>query len=557
MESDRAVATDAELPAEEVAQRAPLSPRMTLAAISFVSILYGFYKAPAGRSSLLTFDLGVQFHLSQATAQGAIPIRDFFHAWNAGGWYVGAALYRLVGGNPTLWIMMWTSLTGVVLIMICGAAISLRRGAPPAIAVIAALGTVMFASVPHGKYAVPALWTLAVVVLMRGSRKRFLWGLFAVNMLTFWMHVELSVLCGFAAVLWAFLDEDGVLRIRRAMETAAAVVGAIAVGLTIQLSVYSLLGVAPKTILDQYLLRPSNNDNSQSQLYGWLLGNPSSFQAAILPFAILIPFVPMIFRRLHPATRLVSCVNLAMAVVALQRTDAPHVVAAIGLLPIGLTLVAYDVLKNPPPVRFALRPLPMASFMLGGATMAAAIWTAVDARSLLVLALLGVTAAIGNIVTRFLPRTAWSSGAALALASIALLSILSHEREDLRAGRSTYDFFDSVGAAIGGPVEACSGGSDDVLILTQNFPQLYSTLGLDNPSVYYTYWYGANRFTVPAIVDLIEAGRIDAIVTIPDLPQEVSDIRPVLADEFEVCHQNNVGGNPITIYRYTGTPRNP
>ncbi len=139
----------------------------------------------------------------------------------------------------------------------------------------------------------------------------------------------------------------------------------------------------------------------------------------------------------------------------------------------------------------------------------------------------------------------------LALVGIAAFSTAAHEVSEIRRVEP-YSLYDQVATAVADDLERCTGGSDDVLVITQKFPLLNQALDVDNPSPYFTFWYGTNEKKVPTIVDLIERGEIAAIVTMPDLPEPASDLRPVLDAEFEVCHEQQFGDNRLTIHRHLG-----
>ncbi len=133
------------------------------AALTILAISYSAYSLAALGYTTLTGDTGAQYYLAKITSEGAVPLVDFQHGWNTGSWWASAVLYRIAGGDPTLWWFLWGRLLGVGLAAVLVAGIGLRLRLAPSAMVTMALGVLILVPPAHLKYALPVLWVFALL----------------------------------------------------------------------------------------------------------------------------------------------------------------------------------------------------------------------------------------------------------------------------------------------------------------------------------------------------------------------------------------------------------
>lgn len=276
-------------------------------------------------------------------AEGAVPLIDFEHGWNAGGWYVGAALYELVGGRPAMWVFAWSVLTGPVLAYgaVAVAGVRLRLAAPVVFAAVA-LATLL--SLPaHGKYALPALWFAVLLPVPGRSRRTELVLRAAAAFLTLWLHVELAFfLCAGTAAFDLVAARGLSLRDRLGRVGALAVGGSVAVASEIVL--FAALGLSPGEVSRQVLLGQA--ETFPGNQFSWDLWQPQYFLLLLYPTAILLPFVPAVWRPTSPATRLAVLLTVCLATIPIRRVGLPHTSAVSTLLVFQWVLIVADLQRN-------------------------------------------------------------------------------------------------------------------------------------------------------------------------------------------------------------------
>src|SRR5215207_5124514 len=94
-----------------------LQPRtlVLLLVIGGIAVVTVFLFRPIPPQDGLIGDAGLVWYLSKRTAAGDLPLVDFQHGWNTGGWWVGAALYRLADGSPNVFWFLWAHVSGRML----------------------------------------------------------------------------------------------------------------------------------------------------------------------------------------------------------------------------------------------------------------------------------------------------------------------------------------------------------------------------------------------------------------------------------------------------------
>lgn len=476
-------------------------------------------------------DLGIQYHLAQRTAEGAVPLIDFQHGWNAGSFYLGAALYLLVKTDPALWSYVFQIVMGPALAGAALAVIAWRLRLPGGWLLGLLAGWLWLTHVPHGKYAIPMLWLLLLLPVGRLGRPvpavavRLVLGA-----VTLWLHVELAVLLAAGVAMYdLFAASDVALRER--LLRAAAAPAAIAAAFAAQLWIYHAAGLPPGELTVMLLGEPTA---VFSEHFGYPLFNPGSFRTLVYPVSLALPFVPVVWRRLSEPTRLAALLHLSQALIAIRRTDEGHVGAASTLLVVVAVLGAWDVLRAGLPRltdggAWGRR---AAWVVVGGGWMALAIAAGFRVPSLLAIVgltlvcLLGVAAA----TRRDHP---WASVGAAAVAGVLLVAGLAGRanvelRTDRAAGRA-----EKIAEAIGPAVNDCGDGSGRAWIVPEPLA-LYDELGLRNPTPYYAFWY-TFAAEEDEVVDLMDAGDIPLIIQPYGWPDSMDGMVDDVEQRYERC----------------------
>ena len=493
----------------------------TFAAVCVVALVWAAYSVGAQNGSFLTQDFGAQYHLAKITAHGAIPLVDFEHGWNAGSFWVNAVLYAIASGSPTIWYFLWGRLLGAGLGAVFAAAIGLRLRLHPAVMIALALGVLLLATPLHIKYTICLLWVF--VLLPTGwleSRLRLAAAArVLLPALVFWQYVELAVLLTGASGLFE-LFARGSATWRTRILNCVQLAGGFLLGLVVQAVAYKVLwGLSFADFNRQVILgQTETHEGSQYAVWNFFdLPTESGrfFILALYPFALLIPFVPLVWQRISDSTRLIALAGLVLVVVPIRRVDNPHTttVSALVLLAVVLAVAELYERRISPTVS---KPTRLAFILLlaaaGAAWAAATLWIGFGLQSMLGAVLLVALAIAGaTLGAAFLGRAtaAVSAGALVVLGAVPALAAVDH-LDDMRRDAKSFAVSDSIAHWAGPEYERCSGGTREALVMP-NYLELYDTLAITNPTPYYLFHYDFAQYEdvlVPQLVD----GSIPVII---------------------------------------------
>jgi hypothetical protein len=523
----------------------------TVAFWAVAALLVAYYAGevtPLGPDAL-TADLGIQYYLGAETARGAVPLLDFQHGWNVLSWYFNAGLYRLVDGDPTAWQYLWGVAFGPLLAGLAAAGTAWRLRFSPGWLLATVGGWVLLTNVVHWKYAIPALWMLALVPTGRPRRE---WTVLAsragLAAVTFLAHFELGILLAVGVAMYDVFGDRMAPPRTRLLRASAAPAGVL-IGFAGQAAVYAGLGLAPVALLTR-LLGDSAQVYEQAQ-YGYPLFEPATFYAAVFPASLVASFVPAVWRRLAGHTRLVAFCHLALGLIAIRRTDFIHVEAAATLLGLLAVFAARDLLG-------AGRPnlsVPRSLLARPGLVLAGGVWlvTAVAAGFRIVspLAIVALTLVVltGPLIARW-SEAGWFSVGALAtaglLVAVSLSGSVTAAVDAGQGGRRA----EQIAAAAAGPVDECLGAGDQAWIVPSPLG-LYEQLGVENPTRYTVFWYGfAGR--APEVIEAIEADEIPAIIKVSTWPGSFRErIVPEITENYRECAVVPVEATDDVVTVYT------
>lgn len=498
----------------------------------------------------LQADLGIQYHLAELTAQGAVPHVDFQHGWNSGSFYLGALLYRLVAGNAALWIYLFEVVTAAVVGGVALLMTGWRLRFPGVWLLTLLVSWLWLTHVPNGKYAIPLLWfaSLAPVGVLE-RRVPAIVVRVVLGAVTFWLHVELAVLLAAGVAMYDLFGAPGGDLRQRATRAAAAPV-AIAAAFALQLLVYQLAaGVPPAELIGLMVGAPTEVFDEAH--FGYPLFNPGSFRSLVYPVSLVLPFAPMVWRRLSAPTRMAAFLHLSTALIAIRRTDEGHVAAASTMLVVVAVLAAWDL------CRAGRLTLPTAGGYARHAGMAAAgvLWltAAITAGfripSLFAVVALTATVLVGVAVANR-TEAPWAGVGALAAAGVLVLAGLGGrtvvELHDDQSGERA----ETIAAAIAPAVDACADGTGRAWVVPEPLG-LYQELGLTNPTPHYAFWYdfAGKR---EAVVDAMDAGEIPLIIQPYAWPVSMEGMVDDIERRYDVCDQILVGeeGPLVTLWSY-------
>ncbi len=553
--------TGEEAPGRDDALTAPAGPVRwaTLVVLAVVSLSYGAYSMAALDYWSLTNDLGAQFHLAKMTAEGAVPLVDFEHGWNTGSWWLSSVLYRLAGGDPTLWAYLQVELLGSTLAAILVAALGLRRHLHPAAMVAMTVSVLAVVHPAHMKYALPVVWAFVLLPSPWLDRPRV--GTIvrvAAPLVMFWLHVELAVLLTAGAALYELVGRhDAVIRAR--VSRAVALLAGLSMGFLTEAAYYQIgYGMGVGELNRQVVFGQAREFPKH---FGWpFFGVPTDstvyMVVALLPSLVLLLFVPIVWRRLSDPTRFLALSALCLMTIAIRRPGPGHSTTVGALVIAALVFAVCDLDAD----RSAQRPAMAAGRMYGrvgavvGAVVGAA-WAGLAAAlgfgsdSLagpVILVLLVVAAVVVARVVR--SPLVWASGGALVvLAGLPLVATVDRV-DDLMAEDMPFALADRLAAAINPELERCLDGGDEALIMPTVLP-LYDRTGVDNPTPYYLFHYDFGRNRVALESDLT-GGRVPVIIASMALPDHPW-MRDAIYENYRRCSKVNTEEGRHTVDIWT------
>ena len=496
----------------------------TFAGVCVVALVWSAYSVGAQNGTFLTQDFGAQYHLAKMTAHGAIPLVDFEHGWNAGSFWVSAVLYGVASGSPTIWYFLWGRLLGAGLGAVLAAGIGLRLH--PAVMVALALGVLLLATPLHIKYTICLLWVF--VLLPTGwleSRPRLAAAArVLLPALVFWQYVELAVLLTGASGLFELFARREVswrTRILNCVQLA----GGFVLGLVVEAVAYKVLwGLSFADFNRQVILgQTATHEGSQYAVWSFFdLPTESGrfFILALYPFALLLPFVPLVWQRISDSTRLIALAGLVLVVVPIRRVDNPHTTTVSALVLLAVALVVAELWEQRPGDRWSSLSRPLivwAPAILGGAWAAATLWIGFGLQSMLGAVLLVALAVAGAVLGAF----AWnkhslrgavaavSAGALVVLGCVPALASVDH-LNDMRRDAKSFAVTDAITRWAGPEYDRCSGGTREALVMP-NYLELYDTLDITNPTPYYLFHYDFAQYE-DVLVPQLEDGSIPVII---------------------------------------------
>jgi hypothetical protein len=526
------------------AARLPRATRWILLGSVPLVVAYYTVQMRALAGDALRGDLGIQYTLARLTAEGAVPLVDFEHGWNAGAWYFSALLYRLAGAEPTLWTFLWGRAAGFVLAGLAMLAIAWRLRLEPWWAAALVPLWMLVTHVPNNKYAVPLAWLLVLlpVAATRGTARAVVLraGIVAT---VWWFHVELAVLLGAGTAMYDLFGARDVAPRDRLLR-AGAVGAGLAAGALSQIAVYAALGLAPADLLAQLLFGQAETVEAN---FAYPLGAPSTFRTLVYPATLLLPFVPAVWRRLTSPTRLVAFLHLSQALVAIRRTDDNHIAAAATLLALLVVLVVRDLLRSRELPALA----PLAWPAAFGGALAGAAWVGVallagfrvPSRLALVGLVLACLAAVA--AARGGDRPWGSAGAVGAITLVLAAGLAGHVRTQVSASDADARA-EAIAAAVAPDVERCLAGDRRAWVVADPLT-LYDHLDLRNPTPFYLFWYTFEHET-ERVTAMLEAGAIPAIVQVGAWPASMRDMVPAVEAALQPCAAVEATGDVVTIW---------
>ena len=505
-----------------------------------VSVIAGahsaFSMASLGYWSL-TNDTGAQYHLSKLTAEGAVPLVDFQHGWNAGSWWIGGALYRLAGGDPTIWAWLNGRLLAGTLAAILLAAIGLRLRLHPAAMVAIVVGVLFVVRPASLKYALPIVWCFVLLptpLVERRQRALLLYA--AVPALLFWIHVELAVMLTAGTVLYLLVGaRQPVWRVRG--ERALATVAGLVAGFVTEAVYYGVRhGLSVAELNRQVVLGQATEFPKH---FGWPFlsapGNVDTYLVvALFPSLVLLPFVPLLWRRTSDPTRFIALLAVCLTTVVIRRPGPGHGDTIGALVAMAVILLVCDLhaQRFDAPGRCSRR--------RGGAAIGGAAWAGLTValgfgvQSLLAPTLLVLSVVLAALAARHVTSgLVWASGGALVVLGVLPLAATGDRLGDLTNGDDPYGLADALAVAIDPEVDQCLAGTDEALVVPTVLT-LYDRLDLRNPTPYYLFHYDFGR-NKDDVVDGMETGRIPAVIAAMSIPDYLPWFRDSLVDNYVLC----------------------
>ena len=228
-----------------------------------------------------------------------------------------------------------------------------------------------------------------------------------VAFVTLWLHVELAVLLSAGVGFFELFGNQLDPLARRIQRVAALGVG-VAVGVVSEFAYYAAHGVG-LSMVNSYVF--GGQTSGFPQQYGWSMTGPSSPVAALFPLLVMAPFVPVLWRRAAPETRLAACLSVATAIVAIRRHDPQHLAAVSTLFVFTGALLADDVHRARKRVELPRRGAAL-GLIAGAAWAGALLFAAFELESLLSGAILMFGVALA-VVVGYRGDWPWASAGAL------------------------------------------------------------------------------------------------------------------------------------------------
>lgn len=471
--------------------------------IVVVAVVHAAYNLTA-QMEPLTGDRGAQYYLGKLTAEGAVPLVDFQHGWNAGSWWVNSLVYRLAGGDPLWWEFFLGRFFGVTLSAILVAAMGLRRRVHPAAMVAMALAVLTLASPAQVKYVLPVVF--AFILLPGGRLDSGRWSLVVrvlVPAALFWQHVELAILLTGAAGLYELIGRDKAAARERLTRCVALAAGILA-GIVSEVLFYrigygmSLAELNRQVVFGQAQQFPNH--------FGWpFFDVPSDGEGyeivAVYPFLLLLMFVPVVWRLASDPTRFLALCALLLATVPIRRPGPGHAETVSALVFAALIFVLCDVYDRRDQISLPSRPRSMSpwqtvtavvGFAAGAAWVGAALAFGFGAHSLIGPLILVLVVSVMMIGTRLRARlVAVSAGACLVLGLVPLASAIEHV-DDLSRDSRQLEAAEVWGDAIRPEMTRCLKGGRTAFVLGNQL-SLYDALDVENPTPFYLFHYDFGR----------------------------------------------------------------
>ncbi|MET8521923.1 hypothetical protein [Nocardioides sp. NPDC004968] len=475
----------------------------SFAVIVVVAVVHAAHTLTA-QMEPLTGDRGAQYYLGKLTAEGAVPLVDFQHGWNAGSWWVNSLVYRLAGGDPLWWEFLLGRFFGVTLSAILVAAMGLRRRVHPAAMAAMALAVLTLASPAQVKYVLPVVF--AFILLPGGRLDSGRWSLVVrvlVPAALFWQHVELVILLTGAAGLYELIGRDKAA-LRERLTRCVALAAGILAGIVSEVLFYrigygmSLAELNRQVVFGQAQQFPKH--------FGWpFFDVPSDGEGyeivAVYPFLLLLVFVPVIWRLASDSTRFLALCALLLATVPIRRPGPGHAETVSALVFAALIFVLCDVYDRRDQISLPSRPRSMSGRQVVTAVVgsaAGAVWVGAalafgfGARSLAGPVILVLVVSIMMITARLRARlVAVSVGACLVLGVVPLAAAIEHV-DDLSRDSRQLEAAEVWGDAIQPEMTRCLKGARTAFVLGNQL-SLYDALDVENPTPFYLFHYDFDR----------------------------------------------------------------
>lgn len=515
----------------------------TFAVIVVVAVVHAAYTLTA-QVEPLTGDRGAQYYLGKLTAEGAVPLVDFQHGWNAGSWWVNSVVYRLAGGDPLWWEFFLGRFFGVTLSAILVAAMGLRRRVHPAAMAAMALAVLTLASPAQVKYVLPVVF--AFILLPGGRLDSGRWSL-AVRLLVpaalFWQHVELAILLTGAAGLYELIGRDKAA-VRERLTRCVALAAGILAGFVSEVLFYrigygmSLAELNRQVVLGQAQQFPNH--------FGWpFFDVPSDGEGyeivAVYPFLLLLMFVPVIWRLASDPTRFLALCALLLATVPIRRPGPGHAETVSALVFEALIFVLCDVYDRRDQISLPSRPRSMSGwravtavvgFATGAAWVGAALAFGFGAHSLIGPLILVLVVGVMMIGTRLRARlVAVSAGACLVLGIVPLAAAIEHV-DDLSRDSRQLEAAEVWGDAIRPEMTRCLKGGRTAFVLGNQL-SLYDVLDVENPTPFYLFHYDFGR-NEKQLTAMMASGEIPVVLQTTAIARG-GWVKTAIEKDYEPC----------------------